>query len=214
MTKKSSVSVTDKNTYKASGAKEIKTSKSKVSGSTGQKGKKKDIKSGKPVHEKESVKHAKEREDCVKKLAETEQKIKEWQDKYLRLSAEFDNYRKRTLKEKSDLLKTGNEELLRDILPVVDNFERGLDTIDKSHDMNAMKEGIHLIYTMFTEFLKQKGIKEIAAKEEPFNIDFHEAMTKIPAPNEELKGKVVDVIEKGYTLNDKVIRYARVVVGE
>jgi molecular chaperone GrpE len=148
------------------------------------------------------------------KIEDLEQKAKEWHDKYLRLSAEFDNYRKRTLKEKADLMRMANEELLKDILPVVDDFERGMDSMDKSEDVDALKEGVHLIHRRFMEFLKQKGIKEIEAKEQPFDIDFHEAMTKIPAPSKDLKGKVVDVIEKGYTLNEKVVRYAKVVVGD
>jgi len=152
--------------------------------------------------------------DLSLKAAEAENKSSEWQDKYLRLSAEFDNYRKRTLKEKADLLRYGNEDLLNKILSVVDDFERGLHIIDKSEDVVALKEGIHLIYNKFNEFIKQNGIKEIEALGQDFNIDFHEAMTKIPAPSEELKGKVVEVIEKGYLLGDKVIRYAKVVVGE
>ncbi|MCG8701804.1 MAG: nucleotide exchange factor GrpE [Bacteroidales bacterium] len=138
----------------------------------------------------------------------------EWKNKYMRLSAEFDNYRKRTLKEKSELIKVANEDLLKNILPVVDDFERGIETIDKATDIEGIKEGIHLIYNKFHEFLKQNGIKEIEASEKEFDLDFHEALTKIPAPKDELKGKVVDIIEKGYTLNDKVIRYSKVVVGE
>lgn len=148
------------------------------------------------------------------KIEELSQKTGELQDKYVRLSAEFDNYRKRTLKEKSELIRTANEDLLKDILPVVDDFERGIDIIDKSQDLDALRTGIHLIYSKFSDFLKQEGLKEIEAKNQPFNLEFHEALTKIPAPSEELKGSVVDVIEKGYTLNEKVIRYAKVVVGE
>jgi molecular chaperone GrpE len=149
-----------------------------------------------------------------KKLEEAENKSREWQDKYLRLSAEFDNYRKRTLKEKADLLKYANEDILKSVLSIIDDFERGLQIIDKSEDVVALKEGIHLIYNKFGEFTKQNGIKEIEALGKEFDIDFHEAMTKIPAPSEESKGKVVDVIEKGYLLGDKVIRYAKVVIGE
>jgi molecular chaperone GrpE len=157
--------------------------------------------------------HAKEKE-AKKRITELENHLKELQDKYLRLSAEFDNYRKRTLKEKADLIINANENLLKDILLVVDDFERGIDHIDKSEDMESLKQGIHLIYNKFSEFLRQKGIKEIEARGQPFNIDFHEAMTKIPAPTEEDKGKILDVIEKGYLLNDKVIRYAKVVIGD
>jgi molecular chaperone GrpE len=150
----------------------------------------------------------------VSKLDKVTQEASEWHDKYLRLSAEFDNYRKRTLKEKADLVRLANEDLLKDILTVIDDFERGIDTMDKSEDLEALKKGIHLIYSKFTDFIKQKGLKEIEALEKPFDIDFHEAVTKIPAPSEKLKGSVVDVIEKGYILNDKVVRYAKVVVGE
>jgi len=147
-------------------------------------------------------------------LDKAKQEAHEWHDKYLRLSAEFDNYRKRTLKEKADLLRLANEDLLKDILSVVDDFERGIDTMDKSEDLDALKEGIHLIYSKFSDFIKQKGLKEIEALEKPFDIDYHEAVTKIPAPSEKLKGRVVDVIEKGYILNEKVVRYAKVVIGE
>jgi molecular chaperone GrpE len=178
--------------------------------------KKQDIKSEKESkqtkHAHAKDEHSKEKE-LKKKISELEHKSKEWQDKYIRLSAEFDNYRKRTLKEKAELILNANENLLRDILPVVDDFERGIDHIDKSEDLNALKTGIHLIYSKFSEFLKQKGIKEIEAKGQSFDLDFHEAMTKLPAAEDD-KGKVLDVIEKGYTLNDKVIRYAKVIVGD
>jgi molecular chaperone GrpE len=142
------------------------------------------------------------------------EKLAEMTDKYLRLAAEYDNYRKRTLKEKMELTKSAGEDILVNILPVKDDFERGLDTIDKAKDIDAVKEGVHLIYNKFNEFLKQRGIKEIEAKEKDFDTDLHEAITKIPAPSEELKGKVVDVIEKGYYLNEKVIRFSKVVIGE
>lgn len=153
-------------------------------------------------------------EELSAKTEEAENKAREWQDKHLRLSAEFDNYRKRTLKEKADLMKYANEEMLIRILTVIDDFERGIQIIDKSEDIVALKTGIHLIYNKFGDFIKQNGIKEIEAMNQPFDLDFHEAMTKIPAPSEDLKGKVVDVIEKGYMLGEKVIRYSKVVVGE
>jgi molecular chaperone GrpE len=153
-------------------------------------------------------------EDCKNCQAKADDSAREWQDKYIRLSAEFDNYRKRTMKEKADLIKQANGDLLKDILPVIDDFERGIDHIDKTEDLSGLKQGIILIYNKFAEFIRQNGIKEIEANEKEFDIDFHEALTKIPAPTEELKGKVVDVIEKGYLLNDRVIRYAKVVVGE
>jgi len=167
--------------------------------------------------EKESTKiHAlkTELQETKNRLAATEDSARDWQDKYIRLAAEFDNYRKRTIKEKTELIKQANGELLKDILPIIDDFERGLATIEKIEDVEGLKKGVSLIYTKFSEFIRQNGLKEIEAKEKEFDIDFHEALTKIPAPSEALKGKVVDVIEKGYILNDRVIRYAKVVVGE
>ncbi len=158
--------------------------------------------------------HDEEIEKLKHEMKEKEEKINELQDKYLRLSAEFDNYRKRTLKEKSELIRTAGEEILKKILPVVDNFERGLKAMEQSQDLASLKEGVMLIYNHFRDFLQQQGIKEISTMNEPLNIDLHEAITTVPAPSEELKGKIVDVIEKGYTLHDKVIRYSKVVIGE
>ncbi len=141
-------------------------------------------------------------------------KYEEINDKYLRLAAEFDNYRKRTLKEKMDLTKYASGDVLKDILPVVDNMERALKALETAKDMDAVKEGIVLIYNKFKEFLSQKGVKEIESMGLELNCDLHEAITKFAAPSEELKGKIIDVVEKGYYLNDKVIRFAKVVVGE
>ena len=138
----------------------------------------------------------------------------DYKDKYIRLSAEFDNYRKRTLKERLDTIKTASATVLEKLLPVVDNFERALKSTENAKDVQSVAEGIKLIYTNFQEFLKQNGLKEIEALHHEFDVDKHEALTKIPAPSPELKGKIVDVIEKGYTLNDKVVRYAKVVLGE
>ena len=213
MTKKTSDSSIGTKTKKTSTKKEPESKTVASKTKKGKEGQKQDIPS---VDKAEKAKQAavKAEKEMKNKLRESEEKIKEWQDKYIRLSAEFDNYRKRTLKEKSDLIKSANEDLLRDILSVVDDFERGINTIDKSEDLNALRQGIHLIYDKFNVFLKQKGVKEIEAREKDFDLDLHEAMTKIPAPSDDLKGKVVDVIEKGYLLNDKVIRYAKVVVGE
>lgn len=140
--------------------------------------------------------------------------IAQWQDKYLRLSADFDNFRKRYRKEMDDLRKTAGEEMLVAILPVVDDFDRALKSIESAQDLEAVKAGISLINGKFRDFLTQRGVKEIDALHQPFNLDLHEAITKIPAPEEGLIGKNVDVITKGYTLQDKVIRYAKVVVGE
>lgn len=165
----------------------------------------------------EAQKSPEEEQDNQKVLEEIraiEEKSKELHDKYLRLSAEFDNYRKRTLKEKSDMIKTASEDLLKKLIPFVDDIERGLSMVNDSQDIKALKEGMNLIFNRFKDFMVQNGVREIEALHQEFNTDFHEAVTKIPAPEEGLKGKVVDVVEKGYMLHDKVIRYPKVVVGE
>ncbi|MDA3881994.1 MAG: nucleotide exchange factor GrpE [Bacteroidales bacterium] len=138
----------------------------------------------------------------------------EFKDKYIRLAAEFDNYRRRTLKEKSDLIKSGGELIFVNMLPVIDDFDRAMEAAASAEDVNAVKEGIALISNKFKNFLNQNGVQEIDAKEQDFDTDKHEAITKIPAPSDDLKGKVVDVIEKGYEMHEKVIRFAKVVVGE
>jgi len=157
--------------------------------------------------------------DLATQMEELKQKyeaeIMEWKDKYLRLSAEFDNYRKRTLKEKMELTRYANEEVLKKLLPVVDDFELGIKNLETANDLQAVKDGIFLIYNKFKDFLSQNGIKEIAIQDDKeFNTDYHEAITKIPVDDQSLSGKIVDVVQKGYLLNDKVIRYAKVVVGE
>lgn len=149
-----------------------------------------------------------------KREQDLEAKMAELQDRYLRLTAEYDNYRKRTLKEKLDLMNTSREELFLQILPVVDDFERAMNSVETAQDMNAVKEGMKLIYGKFKNFLNQQGIKEIDAKNKPFDTDLHEAVTKIPVQEKKKKGKVVDVIEKGYLLKEKVIRFSKVVIGE
>lgn len=153
-------------------------------------------------------------EQATGQVKEMEEKVAAMNEKYLRLSAEFDNYRKRTVKEKAELIKSAGEDLLSRILPVVDNFERALASIEKTDDVTALREGVELIYNSFRDFLSQNGVKEIECMHADFNTDEQEAVTKIPAPSEELKGKVVDCIQKGYTLNGKVMRFAKVVVGE
>ena len=145
---------------------------------------------------------------------ELQKKYDELNDRYLRLMAEFDNYRKRTLKEKIDLTKYAEEDVIKGILPVVDNMERAIKSLESATDLNAVKEGIDLIYKKFMEFLEKRGIKEIEALNKELDTDLHEAVTKFAAPSDDLKGKIIDVIEKGYYLHDKVIRYAKVVVGE
>ncbi len=135
-------------------------------------------------------------------------------DKYLRLSAEFDNFRKRTLKEKMDLMKNASESVMFNFLPVLDDVERAMQAIAISDNLETTKEGIGLIYNKFKEFTRQNGVVEMEAKGLELNTDHHEAITKIPSPTEELKGKIVEVVQKGYLLNDKVIRFAKVVIGE
>jgi len=143
-----------------------------------------------------------------------EEKLAEMQDKYIRLSAEFDNYRKRTLREKMELSKYAGENLLLSILPFMDDFERALKHMNMTTDCVAMKDGIDIIYTKFSEFLKQNGIKEIESLNCNFNVNLHEAVAKVPVEEDDKKGKVVDVLLKGYYLNDKVLRFSKVVVGE
>ena len=140
--------------------------------------------------------------------------ISDLKDKNLRLMAEFDNFRRRSAKEKIDLIKNAGEDLLVRILPLVDDFERAMKAMENSGDVKAVKEGIDLIYSKFLSFLKDNGVTTIPTEDEPFNTDLHEAVTTFPAPSEELKGKIIDCLTKGYTLNEKVIRFAKVVVGE
>lgn len=147
-------------------------------------------------------------------LEKTESELLELKDKHIRLQAEFDNYRKRTLKERMDLLKTASESLLISILPVIDDFDRAVQTLDSVEEEGHLKDGVMLIYNKFQDFLKQNGVKEIVSKDQPFNTDLHEAITTFPAPTEEQKGKIIDVVQKGYYLNDKVIRHSKVVIGE
>jgi len=143
-----------------------------------------------------------------------EEKLAELQDRYLRLSAEYDNFRKRTLREKIELQRSANESLLFGLLPVADDFDRAFQSLDEARDIAAVKEGLGLISGKFTAFLTQQGIKEIEAVHREFDTDLHEAVTKVPAPTKKLKGKVVEVVQKGYFLNEKVLRFAKVVVGE
>jgi molecular chaperone GrpE len=163
-----------------------------------------------PLTEEEGEKEPEEE----KKEPTAEEKLAELQDRYLRLSAEYDNFRKRTLKEKIELQRSANEGLLGSLLTVADDFDRALQSVDEAMDIEAIKEGLSLISGKFNGFLTQQGVKEIEAENKEFDTDLHEAITKIPAPSKKMKGKVVDVVQKGYYLNDKVLRYAKVVIGE
>lgn len=169
------------------------------------------------VKKKKNKKNEKAEHELVhlkKELSEWNEKYNVLNEKYLRLAAEFDNYKKRTLKEKSDLLRYGGESVLTNLLLIIDDIERANMSIKSSTDIGSVKDGINLIFTKFNEFLKQQGVKEIETKDMEFNTNFHEAVTRFPAPSEEQKGKVIDVVQKGYMLQDKVIRFAKVVVGE
>lgn len=147
-------------------------------------------------------------------LAALQKKYEELNDAHLRLRAEFDNYRKRTLREKSELIKNGGEGALTHLLPVVDDFERALQNIEKAEDIAAIAEGVELIYNKFVSYLSSQGVKAIEVVDKPFDIEQSEAIATIPAPEPEQKGMVIDCVQTGYTLNDKVIRHAKVVVGE
>ena len=148
-------------------------------------------------------------------INEFEEKYTEVNDKYLRLYSEFENFRKRTSKEKLDLIMNASEGMMAALLPIIDDLERAIKSNEGSDDIDAVKEGINLVSQKFTGILISKGLKAIEVEAgADFDLDIHEAITKIPAPSDELKGKVVDAVEKGYYLNEKVIRYTKVVIGE
>ena len=153
-------------------------------------------------------------ETLESRLARSEAEVADLKDRLLRQMAEFDNYRKRTMKEKAEIILNGSAGVVTDILPVIDDMERAIANSSKSEDFNALKEGIELIYNKFMHILEQKGLQKISPKNEPFDTDFHEAIAMIPAPSEDLKGKVLDCAIDGYKLNDKVLRHAKVAVGE
>lgn len=147
------------------------------------------------------------------KLAAAETKVAELQDKYLRQVAEFDNYRKRTIKEKAELILNGAEKTITAILPILDDMERALKNMDKMEDVAAVKEGVNLIFQKFVKILGEQGVKKIETENADFNTDLHEAIAQVPAPSDEMKGKIIDCVKTGYTLNEKVIRHSQVAVG-
>lgn len=147
------------------------------------------------------------------KLAAAETKVAELQDKYLRQVAEFDNYRKRTIKEKAELILNGAEKTITAILPILDDMERALKNMDKMEDVAAVKEGVDLIFQKFVKILGEQGVKKIETENADFNTDLHEAIAQVPAPSDEMKGKIIDCVKTGYTLNEKVIRHSQVAVG-
>lgn len=148
------------------------------------------------------------------KLTEAEAQIADLKDRYLRSVAEFDNYRKRTLKEKTELILNGGERVITAILPVVDDLERALSTMDKVEDVASVKKGVDLIYQKFSTVLKGLGLKRIDTQDEDFNTDYHEAIAMVPVTEDDKKGKIIDCVQSGYMLNDKVIRHAKVAVGQ
>jgi len=168
----------------------------------------------KQKEESSSKKKKSAKKEKASKEKELQEKVNEANDKFLRLYSEFDNYRKRTIKERIELSKTASEEIIVDLLPVLDDFERAIKSNEESEDCDAIKDGISLIYNKFKNTLEKKGLNPIESKGNEFDTDFHEAITQIPAPSDDLKGKVVDEVEKGYQLGDKVIRFSKVVIGQ
>ncbi len=166
------------------------------------------------IEESKESANSSEETDLNAQLEEANEKCTELNDKNLRLMAEFDNFRKRTLKEKADLIKSGGENVLKEMLPLVDDFERAIQSMENSKDAEAVKEGLDLIYNKFVKFLNDHSVKAIEVVGEKFDDEIHEAVSLFPTEDEEQKGKIIDCMEKGYTLNDKVIRFPKVIVGE
>ena len=148
------------------------------------------------------------------KIVALQAELEKSQKEYLFLMAEFDNYRKRTVKEKAELIKNGGEKAMLGLLPVIDDFERAIDAIDKSSDVEGLKEGVDLIYNKFMKYLESQQVKPMESTGTDFDADIYEAVTTFPAPDESMKGKVIDTVQKGYTINEKVLRHAKVVVGQ
>lgn len=157
---------------------------------------------------------AEENKEEKSPLEEAQQQIEELKDKYLRSVAEFDNYRKRTLKEKAELILNGSEKAIAAVLPILDDMERAIANGEKTEDLNVLREGMSLIYTKFQKVLESIGVKEIETADADFDTDVHEAIAMVPGMGDDKKGKVLDCVQKGYKLNDKVIRHAKVAVGQ
>ena len=153
-------------------------------------------------------------DDVEKKLEDLQQQLDKEKKEYLFLMAEFDNFRKRTLKEKSEIIKNAGENVLKGLLPIMDDFERGIKAAEASPEADSVKEGVNLIYNKLKKYLNQNGVKEIDPSDDTFDTEKHEAISVVPVPEEEKKGKILDTVEKGYTINDKVLRHAKVVVGQ
>lgn len=153
-------------------------------------------------------------EKLQKELDDTKAELEKSKKEYMFLLAEFDNFRKRTLKEKSELIKNAAEGAMKDLLPVLDDFERAIQATSESNDVESIKEGVNLIYNKFVKYLEQKGVKSIESQDADFDTEYHEAVTTFPTDDESKKGKVIDTVQKGYVMNDKVIRHSKVVVGQ
>ncbi len=162
--------------------------------------------------------HMEETETAVQEeldpVEELKQQLAEQKEKYLRLFADFDNYKKRTAKERIELLNTAGKDIILSVIPVIDDFERAIAGAENAKDVDSVKEGMLLIKNKMFSVLQQRGLKQMESKGQDFDAERHEAITEIPAPSEDMKGKVIDEVEKGYTMNDKIIRYAKVVVGK
>ncbi len=166
------------------------------------------------TEEKEAQDIADSQKECADKVEQLEQQVAELKDKYLRQVAEFDNYRKRTLKEKSELILNGGEKVITTLLPILDDMERAAQNIEKSDDVEALKEGLKLVFQKLQKALESQGLKKIETNNKDFDTDYHEAIAMVPAQSSEQKGKVLDCVQTGYTLNDKVIRHAKVAIGQ
>ncbi len=166
------------------------------------------------TQEEKKNQHRKHRKTKSEEIAELKEQLAELNDKYLRLFSDFDNYRKRSNAEKIELIKTASREVIEGLLPVLDDFERALQHLKEQNADEQTIQGVELIYNKLFNYLKQKGLEPMDSKGKDFNTDYHDAITQIPAPSDDLKGKVVDVIQKGYLLNGNIIRHAKVVVGQ
>lgn len=167
------------------------------------------------TQEKEIIEKAEETcNEAEKKVEEFQAQLDKEKKEYLFLMAEFDNFRKRTLKEKSEIIKNAGENVLKGLLPIMDDFERGIKAAESSPEAESVKEGVNLIYNKFKKYLNQNGVKEIDPADDTFDTEKHEAISVVPVPDESKKGKILDTVEKGYTINDKVLRHAKVVVGQ
>ena len=162
----------------------------------------------------EQVEEQKAEQTPEQRIAELEAQLANEKKEYLFLMAEFDNFRKRSAKEKVELIKNGGEKAMHDILPIIDDFDRAIQANASTNDIDALKEGVNIIYNKFIKYLESNGVKEMNTTGETFDADIHEAVTTFPAPSEDLKGKIIDTVQKGYSINDKVLRHAKVVVGQ